>query len=210
MRFRDLTAVFLLLILTGCRPHGDNPDGNHTTSLLDRLESSHPDTSAGSATMAALETDVRSTVAVDIDGPAQPFRVPERKLTLVRYPCSSCHTLSLAKMLADTLSSTRRAHWEIDKQHAPESILRCTVCHAEANLDRLRSITGQPIDFDHSYRLCGQCHATQFRDWQGGAHGKRASGWAARRVVYTCVQCHNPHAPAYGKRWPARFTGQQP
>ena len=79
----------------------------------------------------------------------------------------------------------------------------CTTCHATADVNELRTLTGTAVLFDHAYEICAQCHSTQKADWEGGAHGKRAGGWTPPRVVFNCTECHNPHRPAFASRWPA-------
>jgi hypothetical protein len=79
----------------------------------------------------------------------------------------------------------------------------CATCHA-ADAAALRLLGGEPVGFDHAYRLCAQCHSRQVADWAGGAHGKRVGGWVPPRVVYGCPECHDPHRPALGPRRPAR------
>jgi len=58
------------------------------------------------------------------------------------------------------------------------------------------------VPFTESYRLCGQCHGTQFRDWRTGIHGKRTGYWDGPKRYLLCVHCHNPHSP--------RFAALQP
>ncbi|MGB5884125.1 MAG: hypothetical protein WBG28_08515, partial [Desulfobulbales bacterium] len=65
---------------------------------------------------------------------------------------------------------------------------------------------GKQIDFDHSYLLCGQCHFRPKRDWLGGAHGKRVTYWAGKRVVMNCTSCHNPHSPAFKTKMPETYS----
>lgn len=134
------------------------------------------------------------------------FLIPERKSQITSYACTACHTKPLKEMQG---KGFKRAHWDIKLQHADSQTMRCTTCHDMANPDRLKSLTGEPIDFNRSYRLCSQCHAKQFEDWVGGAHGKSAGGWAPPRVSMTCVNCHNPHEPGFGSRWPARYNTQK-
>ncbi len=118
-------------------------------------------------------------------------RTPE----IVHYPCSTCHK--------DNLTGRRNPHPNIALKHATEATLTCRTCHGNQKMESLLSLNGKPIAFDDAYQLCGQCHSTQLKDWKGGAHGKRLSGWAEPRVIQNCTGCHNPHAPALGKRWPA-------
>jgi hypothetical protein len=53
--------------------------------------------------------------------------------------------------------------------------------------------------------LCAQCHGTTYRDWQRGMHGKTMGSWdksSGKQRRLLCTECHNPHAPAYGRLAP--------
>ena len=56
---------------------------------------------------------------------------------------------------------------------------------------------GTLIGFDESYRLCGQCHGTIFRDWRQGIHGQRRGFWNGAKSYLLCAHCHDPHAPEF-------------
>lgn len=73
----------------------------------------------------------------------------------------------------------------------------CFDCHNPDDRDRLRLASGESIDFDESYRLCGQCHGTIYRDWRQGIHGRREGYWNGAKSYLLCAHCHNPHAPRY-------------
>ncbi len=64
-------------------------------------------------------------------------------------------------------------HTDIALRHAPEALPWCFGCHDPKNRDKLHLVNGDLIDFTESYRLCGQCHGTNYRDWKAGIHGKR-------------------------------------
>ncbi|MCB0759915.1 MAG: cytochrome C [Flavobacteriales bacterium] len=135
------------------------------------------------------------------------FHVPERKGQIQAFACSECHIGALDKM--SSMDEDKQAHWNVSIVHADASIMNCLTCHSENNMDVLHSLTGNTIDFNESFKLCGQCHNKQFDDWKGGAHGKQLGGWSNPRVSMTCVNCHNPHAPAFESRWPARYNTQK-
>jgi hypothetical protein len=61
----------------------------------------------------------------------------------------------------------------------------------------LRRASGEPIPFSESYKLCGQCHGPQYRDWQSGVHGKRTGEWDGQKEYLLCVNCHDPHSPKF-------------
>ena len=75
-------------------------------------------------------------------------------------------------------------------------------CHDSDNRDELRLANGTKIPFAESFKLSGQCHGTQYRDWRSGIHGKRTGYWDGSKRYLLCVHCHNPHSP--------RFAALQP
>jgi len=131
------------------------------------------------------------------------FWTETRKDKIERFKCSQCHNnkpVSVAKA-ADV------AHGDIRLNHgSPDKPLSCYTCHNKEERDFLVTEVGTRIDMDHSYQMCGQCHFRQKKDWVGGAHGKRLSYWAGRRVVTNCASCHNPHSPRFEKRWPVTYS----
>ncbi len=135
------------------------------------------------------------------------FLIPDRKGQIKSYACTECHSKPLSEMQSN-LSDLKKAHWDIKLVHANTSTMNCVTCHNGEDMNNLKSLTGNKIDFNRSYKLCSQCHTTQFEDWKGGAHGKKVAGWAPPRASMTCVNCHNPHNPSFKSRWPARFNTQ--
>lgn len=132
------------------------------------------------------------------------FLIPERKSQISSFACTECHTQPIDKM--KRIKGNKRAHWDLQMQHADEKAMNCASCHMGDNMDNLKSLTGSTIDFNQSYLLCAQCHNTQFQDWKGGAHGKNIGGWAKPRAAMTCVNCHNPHQPQIASKWPVQFN----
>jgi len=136
------------------------------------------------------------------------FLIPERKSQITSYNCTECHTQPIDKLKQNQVGE-KAAHWNIKLAHAGAEIMNCATCHSDNNMDNLHSLTNSEIDFNFSYKLCSQCHQKEFKDWKGGAHGKQLGGWAPPRLSNTCVNCHNPHKPAFEKRWPVRFNTQK-
>jgi formate-dependent nitrite reductase cytochrome c552 subunit len=144
-----------------------------------------------------------STVQVTERYPGGRFWTETRKDKIQRFKCSQCHNdkpVSVAR-------AAEIAHGEITLNHGSEARpLSCYSCHSKEERDYLETEQGMKVDMDHTYQLCGQCHFRQKKDWVGGAHGKRVSYWAGRRVVKNCAGCHNPHSPRFEKRWPAIYS----
>jgi len=53
------------------------------------------------------------------------------------------------------------------------------------------------IDFNESYKLCGQCHGPKLRDWEAGIHGRRTGQWNGEKEYLLCAHCHDPHSPKF-------------
>lgn len=195
---------FLALVASGC---GRSPGMEHAagreplTERVARAES--PDPSGGLSSETHL-AGVKRVPARRFEGvPA--FDVAQRTEHIRRFPCRECHTAPLERLRARQRKD-RKAHWEIELRHATSQTMTCATCHPGGTMDALRTLTGQPVAFDHAWDLCAQCHAGQVRDWAGGAHGKRLGGWAPPRVVLSCPACHDPHQPRLEKRWPSRSS----
>jgi hypothetical protein len=109
------------------------------------------------------------------------------------FPCSECHK--------DQKDGARRElafHEEQQKVFDHDAEHRwCLDCHDYENRDVLRLASGATVPFTESYRLCGQCHGDKYRDWRAGIHGKRVGRWDGEKTYLLCVNCHNPHSPAF-------------
>jgi hypothetical protein len=194
-----VTAIWLGALSLAC--HG-GPRGEHASVLSTVREAGEPGASGGvSSTPMLGDADV---VEAHVSPGTPPFGVLARTPRLTKAPCANCHTVPLEAMRWDGSDGRATAHWQVRLVHASAQVMTCTTCHAASGLDRLRTLTGAEVSFDHAYEICAQCHSTQKADWEGGAHGKRAGGWAPPRVIYNCTECHNPHRPAFDTRWPAR------
>lgn len=188
--------IFVLAIITILAVGCSAESRSHSKSLVTKLEhtSMHPEPIDIDISELLLEY---KTVAVETDSAS--FQTLTHTDKMEKYPCSSCHE----PQLDSTLEIETEPHWNIKLDHASSDVMTCTTCHTIDNLDSLHTLADTPVEYDHSYQVCAQCHSLQYDDWVGGAHGKRMEGWAEPRVVESCVGCHNPHAPAWDKRWPA-------
>jgi hypothetical protein len=109
------------------------------------------------------------------------------------FPCSECH----ADMDVDyQRRDLEMMHEDIQLNHGPKERW-CFDCHNAEDRDHLRLASGELVGFDESYRLCGQCHGTIYRDWREGIHGRRQGYWNGAKSYLLCAHCHNPHAPAF-------------
>lgn len=126
------------------------------------------------------------------------FLVKMRSTELQRNKCELCHNgLNIEN------KEKSKTHDNIQLGHAVSQGMTCFTCHNAANVKTLKNPNNQEIiEIDHAYLSCQGCHFSQVKDWVGGAHGKRVTIWTQPRIVYNCTECHNPHAPQFGKRWP--------
>lgn len=134
-------------------------------------------------------------------GPAAPapstaagIEVPPPPLSEGVFPCSDCHD-------PDIPTNTRRreltmAHQDLVLRHDQEHRW-CLDCHSSTDRDKLHLASGELVDFNESYKLCGQCHGDKYRDWRAGVHGRRSGEWNGHKTYLLCVHCHNAHAPAF-------------
>jgi formate-dependent nitrite reductase cytochrome c552 subunit len=131
------------------------------------------------------------------------FWTETRKDKMQRFQCSQCHN----NKNVTVVKAAEIAHADIALNHGGQvKPLSCYTCHKKDERDFLVTEAGSKIDMDHSYQMCGQCHFRQKKDWVGGAHGKRISYWAGKRVVQNCASCHDPHSPHFEKRWPKTYS----
>ncbi len=131
------------------------------------------------------------------------FWTETRKEKMERFKCSQCHN----NKKVTAAQASKIAHGDIVLVHGgKKKPLNCFTCHKEDERDVLVTEKGLKVDMDHSYQMCGQCHFRQKKDWVGGAHGKRVSHWAGKRVITNCTACHDPHSPHFEKRWPKTYS----
>ena len=109
------------------------------------------------------------------------------------YPCTACHADMEPNLERRELEDF---HDDILLEHDEENRW-CMDCHDAQNRDILHSASGEPITFEESYKLCGQCHGPKLRDWRAGIHGRRTGEWNGRRDYLLCAHCRNPHAPRF-------------
>ena len=122
------------------------------------------------------------------------YMVPPPPFTEGIFPCSDCHSDMTPNPKRRELTEE---HTDIQLKNHAENERWCLDCHDLTDRDKLRLVSGERIDFNHSYRLCGQCHGDKYRDWKLGIHGKRTGQWNGRKEYLLCAHCHNPHNPRF-------------
>ncbi len=195
----SIYILFLMLTLTSCKHHEEEYHG-----VIDKIEAKSRDYHGTTITSDKYIDHVKT---IEITEGEHTFLIPERKSQIKSYACTECHSKSLSELQQN--NTGKRAHWDINLVHANENTMNCLTCHNGDDMDNLKSLTNNKIDFNKSYNLCNQCHTKQFEDWKGGAHGKRIGSWAPPRASMTCVNCHNPHKPHIASKWPVRYNTQK-
>ena len=143
--------------------------------------------------LAGCGQPTRQPATVGEAPPSQKVTVVEREGRLEYFPCSKCHD----KVDATLMSTTGpKKHKDIKLDHF-KGADKCQICHDPAKMDVLALVALEPVSFNISHELCGQCHGEKLRDWQIGAHGKTVGGWMGAAQKLSCAQCHDAHAPGF-------------
>ncbi|MHC4211014.1 MAG: hypothetical protein ACYTE6_02340 [Planctomycetota bacterium] len=114
--------------------------------------------------------------------------------------CMECHRMF------ESLPDTPRwlmQHRHIVFDHGLND--RCLDCHDRDDRNMLGLSSGETIPFADAPRLCAHCHGAAWRDWQRHVHGRTTDYWDETRGPRTrlsCVECHDPHAPAFDQMRP--------
>ncbi len=108
------------------------------------------------------------------------------------FPCSQCHQ---GMPVNKKQRKLEQYHQEITVQHMPGGW--CYECHNPDDRDKLRMASGTLVDFEESFKICGQCHGIILRDWKAGIHGLRTGMWNGQKQYRLCVHCHWPHEPKF-------------
>lgn len=125
------------------------------------------------------------------------IHVVPRAQNIKLYPCTTCHD----RIPTNSKRRTVSAHPQTFDHGAGR--IWCLDCHQAEHRDQLTAHGSGPYTFDEASEVCAICHPGRYRDWQGGAHGKRVGNWQGERLVYSCVHCHNPHDPSIKPRAPS-------
>jgi nitrate/TMAO reductase-like tetraheme cytochrome c subunit len=134
---------------------------------------------------------------------------PHGKPALVR--CATCHAVNDPNESIHSGAELKTFHQGLKYQHGN---LTCVSCHHRDDYDSLRGADNRRIPYANVMELCSQCHGPQARDYAHGAHGGMTGHWdlsKGPRLRNNCIDCHDPHHPAYPKVQPVfppkdRFT----
>jgi hypothetical protein len=115
----------------------------------------------------------------------------------VTVACSSCHATTKPNSETRTAAELDQFHQGLKYVHGN---LTCLSCHNANNYDTLHLADSRPVEFTDGMTLCSQCHGPQRRDYDMGLHGGMTGHWdltRGGRTRNTCINCHDPHAPAF-------------
>ena len=109
------------------------------------------------------------------------------------FPCSECHSPDdEVDRTPHVVDFHDTVHFDHDAQNR-----WCLDCHDAQNRDMLHLADGRLLPFEESYKLCGQCHAQQLKQWKAGDHGRRTGNWNGMKQYLLCASCHDPHSPSF-------------
>jgi hypothetical protein len=138
------------------------------------------------------EVEINQAARLTSVGIRQPGAAQE-----VRVACKTCHSLREGESLPTAASDLVEFHQGLVFSHGT---LACASCHVVGHHDQLKLADGTTIPMLEVMTLCGQCHGSQMRDYRRGAHGGMRGHWdlsRGPRQRNNCVDCHDPHAPAF-------------
>lgn len=163
------------------------------------------------APIGTIEHAVRSEQSgrvypVDISRPSGPPRIRLADDARVDQSgllaCSACHSLREPDLTNRSPADLTEFHLSLEFAHGG---LSCLSCHNPDDYDALRLADGTRVEYIDVMTLCSQCHGPQARDYAHGAHGGMNGYWDLTRGPRTrnnCVDCHDPHVPAFPKMRP--------
>jgi hypothetical protein len=176
--------------------------GQAPTAPPPGIQASQPPEAAAAKTPAeataakpAEAAPLKSAEATAVTLPGKTLEAPAPPLTDGVYPCSFCHNADLKP------NPVRRElvqmHGDLVLVHDAPGRLWCVDCHDITDYDSLHLSSGEKVPFDQAYRLCGQCHGRNIRDWAAGVHGRRTGQWNGDKAYLLCANCHSAHVPLF-------------
>jgi formate-dependent nitrite reductase cytochrome c552 subunit len=111
--------------------------------------------------------------------------------------CSTCHSVREPNFENRTPADLDEFHLKMPMSHGT---LACYSCHNPDDTDTLRLADSTAVEYPDVMTLCAQCHGTQARNYQHGAHGGMSGYWDLSRGPRSrnnCIDCHDPHVPKF-------------
>ncbi|MEQ9408849.1 MAG: cytochrome c3 family protein [Fuerstiella sp.] len=163
---------------------------------------------ADAAATASVPANGSDRFAVVIREPQAPAGVETGQLDRlgqpIRLACRSCHDVLPANVRNAATADLDTFHQGLAVQHGK---LACVACHNQHDgYTTLHLADGSSVAYADTMALCAQCHGTQHRDYQHGTHGGMSGYWDLSRGPRQrnhCIDCHDPHTPAFPKMYPA-------
>jgi hypothetical protein len=161
-------------------------------------------------------TESRQRFPVTVNRPAGSPRVATGEVDALGRPitvaCSSCHANFPPSPETRSGEELTEFHQGLKFDHGK---LTCLSCHHHEDYNHLRLADGSLVEYPQVQTLCAQCHASQARDYEHGAHGGMLGYWDLSRGPRTrkgCLDCHDPHLPSFPRMLPEfkprdRFLG---
>lgn len=150
---------------------------------------------------AAPESVAPTFFPVTVRHPAGPPTIDTGRLDEMGRPivanCTTCHTTKTPNPRTSSGHELQDFHQGLVTNHGGRT---CLSCHNPQDYNQLRLADGKPVEFQDVMTLCAQCHGTQYRDYQHGAHGGMTGHWDLShgpRARNNCIDCHDPHAPQF-------------
>lgn len=138
---------------------------------------------------------------VDTATVLSPTLKPETVVAAYKYRCVECHRLFPSPPETERPLTQHR---DVILAHGIND--RCLNCHHRTNRDSFVAYDGSQIPYDQPQLLCAKCHGPVYRDWTHGVHGRTNGYWSTSFGPLDrkkCIQCHDPHTPAFGSMRPA-------
>ena len=126
------------------------------------------------------------------EAPGARLEVPPPPFSDGIFPCTSATRGHAGQPHAPR--ALRHAHRHRAEARRP-STAGAWIVTTPTNRDQLHLASGEPVPFDESYRLCGQCHGEKYRDWRAGVHGRRVGEWNGAKQL-PAVRALSQSAPA--------------
>lgn len=173
-------------------------------SIATDTQQAAPSSSRSSAPAPSTRDSTQHSITINrpTSPPQVDTGVPDSHGQPVMVSCQTCHATRVANFENRTPNDLDEFHRGLEFTHGSVS---CLSCHNSDNYDSLKLADQSRVEFVDVMTLCSQCHGTQRRDYDHGAHGGMNGYWdltKGPRIRNNCVDCHAPHVPGFPKMQP--------